>query len=173
MDAVFDEPLVFDVCGPVVDAHVRVGRAGADEFFVPFDHAALRVGVAGRDQGFDVDPEHRLVADDRHHLFDPFTQADGGAGGDVGGLVGPQGQHPAAFEAFGLPGGGDFLGVRFAFEALFDRARSLHLHVRFFDPDFGVAAGDPLEFTRQVFGVVEALGGRVADVDDGFAGGSG
>src|SRR5215203_2109551 len=46
VDAVFDEPVVFDVGGPVVDAHVGVGGAGGDQFLVPLLHVALRVGVA-------------------------------------------------------------------------------------------------------------------------------
>src|SRR5699024_4471922 len=41
VDAVFDEPVVFDVRGPVVDAHVRVGGAGGDQFLVPLLHVFL------------------------------------------------------------------------------------------------------------------------------------
>ena len=40
-------------------------------------------------------------------------------------------------------------------------------------PDFFVAGGDPLAFDRQVFDRVQPLRGRVADVDDRFAAGSG
>src|SRR6202012_2412330 len=105
-----------------------------------------------------------------HHFLDPFFQPDARAGGDVGGLVRPQGQHPAPFVAFGLPRLGDFLGVRFVVVALFDRARALYFHVRFLDPDFGVAVFDPLFRVRQVFGRVEPLGGRITDVDDFAAG---
>ena len=104
------------------------------------------VRVAGRDQRADVDPHHRFVADDRHHFVDPFALADGRAGEDVGRLVGPERQHPAAVEAFGLPGFGDFLGVRFAFELLFDRARAGDLEVLFVGADVGVLGFDPLAF---------------------------
>ena len=75
-----------------------------------------------------------------------------------------------ATAVLGLPVLGYFLGVRFPFEALFDRASALYLHVRFLHADFGVAVFDPVFRVRQVFGRVEALGGRVADVDRRAAG---
>ena len=52
------------------------------------------------------------AADDVHHLFDAFFEADVRARRDVGRLVRPQRLHPAPFVAFGLPRLGDFLGAR-------------------------------------------------------------
>src|SRR6202000_2770219 len=66
VDAVIDEPGVFDVRGPVVDAHVGIAKARFFEFFVPFLHAFLGVEFGRVGERLDVDPERRFAAHDVH-----------------------------------------------------------------------------------------------------------
>ena len=58
-----------------------------------FDHAPLR------HEGLDVDPHHRVVADDLHHPVDAIHPGDVRADGHVGRVGGAERQHPAAVEA--------------------------------------------------------------------------
>ena len=94
VDTVGDEPAVLDGRGPVIDPHVRMASAGLDQRVVPGEHAAFRIRSGG-EQRSDVHPHDRLVADQRHHLLDPGGQADRRTDGDIRGVVGAQGQHPA------------------------------------------------------------------------------
>ena len=95
VDAVGDEPAVPDGGGPVVDSHGRVAGAGLQHGRVPCLHVGLGVR-AGADPSLHVDPQHRLTAEKGHHLVDPADAVQRGADEDIGSVVGPQGEHPAA-----------------------------------------------------------------------------
>ena len=49
-----------------------------------------------RHERLDVDPQHGVVADDRHHAVDALGADDARADGDVGRVGGAEGEHPAA-----------------------------------------------------------------------------
>ena len=70
--------------------------------------------------GARVDPQHRVVADDRHHPVDPLGVAVPGAGVDVGGVVRRQVDDPATLEAATTQALGDLLAALLVVEVLDD-----------------------------------------------------
>ena len=97
---------------------VRLGQGLVEQPHVLVGVEAL----VGRRLG--VDPQHRVVADDLHHPVDALAGAVARAGCHVGGVVGADGDHPAAVETLFTQVLGGFDGVGSAVVALDRRARS-------------------------------------------------
>ena len=172
MNAVGDEPAVLSGRGPVVDPHVRVAGAGLDQRAVPQQHVVFRVRPAG-EQGYNVHPHDWLVANQRHHLLDPGSQADLRADVYIRGVVGSQREHPAPVVSLLYQLLGNGMGVRLAIVGLDDRPGARDLRNELDPAHPGVLGGNPLPRVRQIIGRDEALGGGVADVHHRPAAGAG